>query len=87
MTERDIDIAVADEIQVIRFTRPDKKNAFTGAMYDAMSAALDRGDRMTASSRMSSSARAACSMPATTSTISSAVRRARRRARASRRHR
>ena len=44
MTERDIDIAVADEIQVIRFTRPDKKNAFTGAMYDAMSAALDRGD-------------------------------------------
>jgi enoyl-CoA hydratase/carnithine racemase len=45
MTERDIDIAVDDEIQMIRFTRPDKKNAFTGAMYDAMSAALDRGDK------------------------------------------
>ncbi len=44
MTERDIEIAVADEIQVIRFTRPDKKNAFTGGMYDAMSAALDRGE-------------------------------------------
>ena len=37
MSERDIDISVADEIQVIRFTRPDKKNAFTGGMYDAMS--------------------------------------------------
>lgn len=44
MSERDIDIAVANEIQVIRFTRPEKKNAFTGGMYDAMSAALDRGE-------------------------------------------
>jgi enoyl-CoA hydratase/carnithine racemase len=45
MSERDIDISIADEIQVIRFTRPDKKNAFTGGMYDAMSEALDRGER------------------------------------------
>jgi enoyl-CoA hydratase/carnithine racemase len=45
MSEREIDIAVADEIQVIRFMRPEKKNAFTGAMYEAMSAALDRGDK------------------------------------------
>lgn len=45
MSERDIEIGIADEIQVMRFTRPDKKNAFTGDMYDAMSEALDRGDR------------------------------------------
>jgi len=45
MSERDIEIGVADEIQVIRFTRPDKKNAFTGGMYDAMSEALDRGEK------------------------------------------
>ncbi len=42
--ERDIEISIADEIQVMRFTRPDKKNAFTGGMYDAMSEALDRGE-------------------------------------------
>lgn len=41
----EIDIKLADGIQVIRFTRPEKKNAFTGAMYDAMSAALDEGER------------------------------------------
>jgi enoyl-CoA hydratase/carnithine racemase len=40
----DIDIALRDGIQVIRFTRPQKKNAFTAAMYDAMSAALERGE-------------------------------------------
>ncbi len=45
MSERDIDISVADEIQIIRFTRPDKKNAFTGGMYDAMSEALDRAEK------------------------------------------
>lgn len=45
MSERDIEIGVVDEIQVIRFTRPDKKNAFTGGMYDAMSEALDRGEK------------------------------------------
>lgn len=42
---RDIEISIADEIQLIRFTRPDKKNAFTGGMYDAMSEALDRSDK------------------------------------------
>jgi enoyl-CoA hydratase/carnithine racemase len=41
----EIDIKVADGIQLIRFMRPEKKNAFTGAMYDAMSAALDEGER------------------------------------------
>lgn len=41
----EIDIKLTDGIQVIRFMRPEKKNAFTGAMYDAMSAALDEGER------------------------------------------
>jgi enoyl-CoA hydratase/carnithine racemase len=31
-------------VQVIRMQRPDKKNALTGSMYEAMSAALDHGD-------------------------------------------
>ena len=31
--------------QVMRFNRPDKKNALTGAMYDAMSDALESGDK------------------------------------------
>jgi hypothetical protein len=60
----EIDIKVADGIQLIRFMRPEKKNAFTGDMYDAMSAALDEGER---------SAPAVRSAPATTSTISFAV--------------
>ena len=42
---REIEITVTDEIQLIRFTRPEKKNAFTAGMYDAMSAALDRADK------------------------------------------
>jgi len=37
----DIDISISDGVQVMRFLRAHKKNAFTGAMYDAMSAALD----------------------------------------------
>jgi len=41
----EIDIKLAEGIQLIRFMRPEKKNAFTGAMYDAMSAALDEGER------------------------------------------
>lgn len=41
---KEIEITLEDEVQLIRFTRPEKKNAFTGAMYDAMSAALDRAD-------------------------------------------
>lgn len=41
----EIEITVTDEIQVMRFTRAEKKNAFTGEMYDAMSAALDKGEK------------------------------------------
>ena len=40
----DVEISLRDGIQVIRFMRAAKKNAFTGAMYDAMSAALDKGE-------------------------------------------
>jgi enoyl-CoA hydratase/carnithine racemase len=36
----DIEIAAQDGVQVIRFLRADKKNAFTGAMYAAMLEAL-----------------------------------------------
>jgi len=32
------------DVQVVRFNRPDKKNAITRAMYAAMSAALSQGD-------------------------------------------
>jgi enoyl-CoA hydratase/carnithine racemase len=42
---QEIAISVIDGIQVMRFMRPEKKNAFTGAMYEAMSAALDEGDK------------------------------------------
>jgi enoyl-CoA hydratase/carnithine racemase len=42
--QTDIEIAVADGVQVIRFLRAGKKNAFTGAMYNAMSAALDAAE-------------------------------------------
>lgn len=41
----DIHVSVADAIQTLRLTRPAKKNALTGAMYDALTAALDHGDR------------------------------------------
>ncbi|MGE5513929.1 MAG: crotonase/enoyl-CoA hydratase family protein [Bacteroidota bacterium] len=40
----EIEITRNDGIQLIRFTRSEKKNAFTGPMYDAMSAALDAGE-------------------------------------------
>ena len=43
MTE-DIEIAAADGVQVIRFLRPEKKNAFTGPMYAAMSEALEAAE-------------------------------------------
>jgi enoyl-CoA hydratase/carnithine racemase len=36
----DIAIEVKDGVQIVRFLRAAKKNAFTGAMYNAMSAAL-----------------------------------------------
>ena len=55
----DIDISLRDGIQLIRFTRAAKKNALTGAMYDAMSAALDAGETSTTSPCTCSSARAA----------------------------
>ncbi len=40
----DLDVATADGLQTIRFTRPGKKNSLTQAMYTAMAEALSRGD-------------------------------------------
>jgi enoyl-CoA hydratase/carnithine racemase len=40
----DIEITVRDRLQTIRFTRADKKNALTAAMYAAITDALWRGD-------------------------------------------
>ena len=42
---QEIEIKVADGVQVIRFLRADKKNAFTGPMYNAMSEALDAAEK------------------------------------------
>ena len=42
---QEIEIKVADGVQVIRFTRAEKKNAFTGPMYNAMSEALDGAEK------------------------------------------
>jgi len=44
MTE-EIQIKVDDGVQIIRLLRADKKNALTGPMYDAMSAALDAAEK------------------------------------------
>jgi len=41
---QEIEIKVTDGVQVIRFTRAEKKNAFTGPMYTAMSEALDAAE-------------------------------------------
>ena len=41
---KDIEIKVEDGVQSIRFLRAAKKNALTGPMYDAMSAALDAAE-------------------------------------------
>jgi enoyl-CoA hydratase/carnithine racemase len=41
---QEIEIKVADGVQVIRFLRADKKNAFTGPMYNAMSEAIDAAE-------------------------------------------
>jgi len=41
---QEIDIKAADGVQVIRFLRADKKNAFTGPMYGAMSQALEAAE-------------------------------------------
>ena len=40
----DVEIRTSDGIQVIRLTRPDKKNALTSAMYAEMAEALAAGD-------------------------------------------
>src|SRR5262245_41150463 len=40
----EIEIAAADGVQVIRFLRPEKKNAFTGPMYASMSLALEAAE-------------------------------------------
>lgn len=42
---REIEVKIEDGVQVIRFLRADKKNAFTGPMYDAMSEALDASEK------------------------------------------
>lgn len=42
---QDVEIKVQDGVQVIRLMRADKKNALTGPMYDAMSAALDAAEK------------------------------------------
>jgi len=41
---QDIEIKVQDGVQVMRLLRAEKKNALTGPMYDAMSAALDTSE-------------------------------------------
>jgi enoyl-CoA hydratase/carnithine racemase len=41
---QEIEIAAADGVQVIRFLRAEKKNAFTGPMYAAMSQALEAAE-------------------------------------------
>ena len=41
----EVEIKVADGVQVIRLMRADKKNALTGPMYDAISAALDAAEK------------------------------------------
>src|SRR4249920_31690 len=42
---QEIEIKVDNGVQIIRILRADKKNALTGPMYDAMSAALDAAEK------------------------------------------
>ena len=42
---KEIEIKIEDGVQVIRFLRSEKKNAFTGPMYNAMSEALDASEK------------------------------------------
>jgi enoyl-CoA hydratase/carnithine racemase len=42
---QDVEINVNNGVQIIRLMRADKKNALTGPMYDAMSAALDAAEK------------------------------------------
>lgn len=41
----EIEVERGNGVQTVRINRPDKKNALTGAMYDAMTAALLEADR------------------------------------------
>lgn len=41
----EISVTRSEGVNVVRIARPDKKNALNGDMYNAMSAALDAGDR------------------------------------------
>jgi len=41
---QDISISIEDGVQTLRFTRPEKKNALTSAMYVAINAELEKGD-------------------------------------------
>jgi enoyl-CoA hydratase/carnithine racemase len=45
---QDVKIETKDGVQVIRMSRPEKKNALTREMYDAMTAALQAGDASSA---------------------------------------
>jgi len=40
----DVEISVQDSVQVLRLTRPAKKNALTSAMYGELCEAFDKGD-------------------------------------------
>jgi enoyl-CoA hydratase/carnithine racemase len=40
----EVDISVADGVQVLRLTRAEKKNALTAAMYAALCDAIEKGD-------------------------------------------
>src|SRR5215831_9216919 len=41
---QDIEIVVEGGVQIMRWLRPQKKNALTGPMYEAMSQALDAAE-------------------------------------------
>ena len=45
MTASHIALEIADGVQVLRFDRPEKKNALTDAMYGALCEALEAGDK------------------------------------------
>lgn len=39
-----VEIAKSGRVQILRFSRPDKKNAITGAMYEALAGCLEAGE-------------------------------------------
>ena len=43
-TKKDIEISRKGAVQILRFNRPEKKNAITGAMYTSVTEALKAGD-------------------------------------------